>query len=191
VSQRPTATGGAGGAVPTTGAGGATRYRRVGGARTLVVGIADCKVTADPRQVLLTYALGSCVGVAIWNSKTREAGLLHAMLPDSRLDPARAQQNPFVFVDSGLRKLIERMKSRAASPRDLVVKVAGGASLIDTSQHFHVGKNNILAVKQVMRGSGLTVQAADIGGSGSRTMQLTLMTGRVSIRRGTKEVGAL
>jgi chemotaxis protein CheD len=157
----------------------------------VVVGIADCKITTDPRRLLLTYALGSCVGVSIWNRQTRAAGLLHAMLPDSSLDRKRAGQNPFVFVDTGLARLFETMRAKAASPRDLVLKVAGGASLIDGARHFHVGRNNVLAVKSFAERNGMRIEAADVGGSGSRTMQLHLMTGRISIRRGTREVGAL
>jgi chemotaxis protein CheD len=166
-------------------------YSRVGGTRTLVVGIGECKVTDDPRRTLITYALGSCVGVTIWNRQARMAGLLHAMLPDSNLDPARARQSPFIFVDTGLARLIEEMKSRAASPRDLVVKVAGGASLIESSQQFQIGRNNVTAVGNCLRRHGLSLEASDTGGNGSRTMLLALMTGGVSLRRGAREIGVL
>jgi chemotaxis protein CheD len=169
----------------------APRYRRVGGARTLVVGIADCKLSSDPRRILVTYALGSCVGVAVWNRATRAGGLLHAMLPESSLDPERSIRSPYVFVDTGLRRLIELMRAKTESDDDLVVKVAGGAHLLSGSTRFQVGQENVEAVLRVVDEEGLRIDADDTGGSGSRTMQMQLMTGRVAVRRGTREVSAL
>jgi chemotaxis protein CheD len=174
---------------PATGI--APRFTRVGGSRTLVVGIADCRVATDPRQILLTYALGSCVGITIWNRKSRTGSLLHAMLPDSSLDAARAEQNPYVFVDTGLATVIADMKDAADASSDLVVKLAGGASLLDSSRRFQVGDKNVAAVREAVAAAGLSIDAEDTGGSGSRTMIMQLLTGQVSLRRGAEEIGIL
>jgi len=170
---------------------GGQKFTRVGGTRTIVVGIAACEVSTDPRQILLTYALGSCVGVAIWNRKTHATALLHAMLPDSTLDAVRAKQNPHVFVDSGLAAMVAEMSASADSPRDLVVKIAGGASLVDSARRFLVGEKNVAAVRTHIAKHGLTIEGEDTGGNGSRTMMLHAMTGRVSLRRGSEEIGHL
>jgi chemotaxis protein CheD len=84
--------------------------------RALVVGISDCKVSWETEDLLVTYALGSCIAVAVHDPVAKVGGLLHYMLPDSALDAAKAQQNPFMFADTGIPRLVEAVKSRGGSP---------------------------------------------------------------------------
>lgn len=58
----------------------------------IVVGVSDMKVSKDPDSVLVTYSLGSCIGVAIWDRMAHVGGMLHFMLPESFLDPASCKQ---------------------------------------------------------------------------------------------------
>ncbi len=69
---------------------------------SLIVGISDCKVTRDAESVLVTYALGSCIAVAMHDPVTKVSGLLHYMLPESAIDSKKAEQNPFMFADTGI-----------------------------------------------------------------------------------------
>lgn len=48
----------------------------------LTIGISDLKVCRPP-DVLVTYALGSCVGICLLDSVAGVGGLSHIMLPDS------------------------------------------------------------------------------------------------------------
>jgi chemotaxis receptor (MCP) glutamine deamidase CheD len=68
----------------------------------IVVGMADCRIAAIPEQILVTFALGSCIGLAVYDVRARLGGLLHYMLPDSAIDPARRQDNPYMFADTGI-----------------------------------------------------------------------------------------
>ena len=68
----------------------------------LIVGISDLKVSNNPGDVLITYALGSCIGVAVFDPKARVGGLLHFMLPDSTLDANKAKTTPAMFADTGI-----------------------------------------------------------------------------------------
>ena len=67
-----------------------------------VVGVADMKVSNDQEQMLVTYSLGSCIGVAIYDPVARVGGMLHYMLPESSLDRRKAQKNPSMFGDTGI-----------------------------------------------------------------------------------------
>ncbi|MGZ3387730.1 MAG: chemotaxis protein CheD, partial [Isosphaeraceae bacterium] len=49
----------------------------------LVVGISDLKVSNNPADSMITYALGSCIAVAVYDPVAKVGGLLHFMLPDS------------------------------------------------------------------------------------------------------------
>ena len=52
----------------------------------IVVGVGDMKVSNDSESMLVTYSLGSCIGVAIYDPVIKVGGLLHYMLPESSLD---------------------------------------------------------------------------------------------------------
>ena len=68
----------------------------------VVVGIAEMKVSSDPEDILVTHALGSCVGIVLHDPVAGVGGILHYMLPLSSLDPVKAAKNPFMFGDTGI-----------------------------------------------------------------------------------------
>ena len=74
-----------------------------------IVSVSDAKVSNDPADLLATYSLGSCIGVCLYDSATHIGGLLHYQLPDSKIDPERAQQKPFMFADTGLKIVLEHL----------------------------------------------------------------------------------
>lgn len=99
--------------------------------KSLVVGIGDCKVSDDPQAELVTYALGSCVGVMIHDPVTNVGGLLHFMLPESGIDREKGQRSPFKFADTGIPLLFQSAYAKGAEKSRLVVAVAGGAQMMD------------------------------------------------------------
>ncbi len=90
-----------------------------------MVGVADMKVSRQPEEVLVTHALGSCLGVAVYDPVARVGGILHFMLPDSSLDPAKGQSHPHMFADTGLPQLFRECYRLGAQKSRLRVKVAG------------------------------------------------------------------
>ena len=74
---------------------------------TLTVGVSDMKVSNDPGAVLVTYSLGSCIGIAIYDSVVRVGGLLHFMLPESKLNLDKAKTTPCMFADTGIPALFK------------------------------------------------------------------------------------
>ena len=144
---------------------------------SIVVGISDCAIADVPGQVLATYALGSCIALAVHDARASLGGLLHFMLPDSGLDPGRARANPFMFADSGIALLLERMSARGATR--LVAHVAGGASLIGGQDIFEIGKRNYLATRRILWKAGILLRGEVVGGGNSRNMHLEIGTGRI------------
>ena len=152
--------------------------------RALVVGISDCKISRDADDLLVTYALGSCIAVALHDPVAKVGGLLHYMLPDSALDAAKAQQNPFMFADTGIARLVEAVKSQGAQPGRMVVRLAGGAQVLDSSGTFQIGKRNYLAARRILWKAGILIGAEAVGGEVSRTTRLEVASGRMWIREG-------
>lgn len=149
------------------------------------VGVADMKVSAERGDLIITHALGSCLGVAIHDPVACVGGLLHVMLPLSTIDPAKADRNPFMFVDTGFpRLLIECFKTGAQKQR-LEIRVAGGANSQNREEDdfFQIGKRNLIILRKLLWKNGLLMKSYDVGGTNSRTMSLEIGTGIVTIKR--------
>jgi len=144
----------------------------------LSVGIGECRVSGDADSVLATYALGSCIAVAIHDPIAAVGGLLHFMLPESALNPDKASQNPFMFADTGIPLLFHAAYQLGADKRRLVVRVAGGAQLMDEDGVFNIGKRNHLALRKILSEAGMTVHGEEIGGMAVRTVRLEVASGR-------------
>jgi chemotaxis protein CheD len=154
----------------------------VAASNQLVVGISDAKVSRDPSVVLVTYALGSCIGVCMFDPLAKVGGLLHIMLPDSALDPKKASANPHMFADTGVADLLRQMLGCGATKRHITTRLAGGAQVLDPNNVFSIGKRNYAAVRKILWKQGLLVEGEMVGGEVSRTVRLEVGTGRFLIR---------
>ncbi len=151
-------------------------------ATSRVVDIADLAVTKSADEVLITYSLGSCIGVAIWDPAVRVAGLLHYMLPEASISPEKAKSSPAMFCDTGVPRLFRAAYELGATKQRMVVKIAGGSQLLDENGTFNIGKRNYLALRKIFWKNGIMIQSEDVGGSISRTMRVDNATGTVTIK---------
>ncbi|MGE5487667.1 MAG: chemotaxis protein CheD [bacterium] len=148
----------------------------------VVVGIADCQVSNDPECTLATYALGSCIAVAIWDPVVRVGGLLHYMLPDSGIDGVKSRERPYMFADTGIPLLFRRAYEYGAQKHRMLVRVAGGAQVMDDNGVFDIGKRNYLALRRILWKAGVLIHAEDVGGTESRSLRLEVPTGALWLR---------
>ena len=148
----------------------------------VVIGLAELAVSNNPSAVLTTYSLGSCIGVAIYDPVVRVGGLLHAMLPDSTIDLAKAQANPGMFVDTGMPALLRSACQMRADKRRLKIFVAGGARIMDDQNLFNIGGRNLTAFGEWLRRENLRVTAEQVGGQVNRTIALSVETGRLTMK---------
>ena len=150
--------------------------------KTLVVGVADMVVSNDSSAEIVTYSLGSCLGVTIYDPVKKIGGLLHFMLPDSQIDAAKAASAPFMFANTGVPRLFHAAYNLGADRSRLVVKVAGGAQLLDQQGIFNIGIRNFDALGKLLAQNGLKAHATDVGGLSSRTVRLDLTNGQVTVK---------
>lgn len=147
------------------------------------VGIGGLHVATAAGDEIVTYALGSCLGITMYDPLAKVGGLVHVMLPDSSIGCGMAQRQPGLFVDTGMPALLDAM-TRAGSSRDrLRITVAGGASLsVSGKDHFQIGERNVRALDAWMAAAGLRLAAREVGGSNcARTMTLAVSSGAVEI----------
>jgi chemotaxis protein CheD len=145
----------------------------------LIVGMADMKMTSRKDDSIITYALGSCLGITVYDPVAGVGGMLHVMLPDSSIDPKRAEMNPFMFLDTGLPLLFHAAYQKGAKKERMIIKVAGGR---EGEHGFQIGKRNFTKLRQILWKNGVFLKAHDVGGDWSRTMILDLGTGAVTLR---------
>lgn len=163
--------------------------------QSLIVGMAEIKVITlqrvnparnsgpgDISAVLTALGLGSCVGICLYDRTARVAGMAHVVLPDSS---ARKDEPPGKFADTALPVLIEEMLQFGASRWRLVAAISGGAQLFTFASdpaRLGVGARNAKAVTDGLERHGIPVLARDLGGSQGRTMRLSAVDGRVSVK---------
>ncbi len=146
------------------------------------IDIADIATTADPDAVLVTYALGSCIAVILYDPVRVAGGMIHYMLPLSSTNPDKAREKPAMFADTGVPLLFERMYALGCEKKNLVVKVAGGGQLYDDHGTFEIGKRNYTILRKMLWKNNVLIHAEDVGGMKSRTVRLWVTDGRVVVR---------
>ncbi len=153
----------------------------------VVVGVSDCRISNDPEDILVTYALGSCIAVAIYDPVAHVGGLLHYMLPESVIDRSKAEQCPFMFADTAIPRLFQKAYASGAEKRRLTVRLAGGAQVFNDGGIFDIGKRNYLAARKILWKAGVFVQCEQVGGSTPRTVRLEVGSGKVWLRSENKD----
>ena len=151
--------------------------------KDIVLGIGDLGVAGTPGTTIKTYALGSCVAIILLDPKTRCVGMAHIALRDSTINPEMRRKRIGYFADSAIPALLEAMVKAGTHPaaRGVMVKLVGGASIMDNNQTFNIGKRNLLAIKKILWTRGMGALAEDTGGNFSRTVAVPVDTGEVII----------
>lgn len=146
----------------------------------VIVGVGEIACAHEP-EVLITQALGSCVGVTLWDPRTRIAGMAHVMLPAAPASGFTGRRHR--FADIAIPELLERLAELGVSRHRVVAKIAGGSSMFKGESGLDsIGGRNVAAVLDQLERGGVRVRAADTGGSHARTIELRLDTGMLLVR---------
>ena len=150
---------------------------------TVTVGIADLNVVKG-EDILVTYALGSCVGICLYDRLTKVAGLSHIMLPSSAGFAGAAKQ-PYKFADTAIPLLIQKMRTMGAMPTRIQAKIAGGAQMFEGKGNMalaNIGERNVIAVKQELAKARIPIIAQDTGKNYGRTQFFYAIDGSMKIK---------
>lgn len=146
----------------------------------LIVGIADMKMAGDGEK-LITYALGSCVGICLFEPNRRLAALIHIMLP---LNMETGRKNTFKYADTGIRATLREMEMKGANRNAITAKIAGGARMFEVSGGSlgNIGQRNGESVRQILKIEKIRLAWEDLGGTVARTVEFDSATGTGIIR---------
>lgn len=156
-------------------------------ATKITVGIADMKMAKDS-GMLITYALGSCIGICLYDQRIKLAALVHIMLP---LNMEAGRKNPLKYADTGIRETLKMMEAKGASRSHITAKIAGGAKMFEVSSGSmgNIGQRNIDSVHMNLKKEGIQLLREDVGGSVARTLLFDPATGLGCVRcYGRKEL---
>ena len=148
----------------------------------VVLGISEVHVSKKPGDILITYSLGSCIGVTIYDPELRLGGMIHYMLPLSKISPEKAAAKPAMFADTGIPLLLKQMYKMGAAKDRLIVKAAGGSRLMDQNKVFNIGERNYVVLRKILWKNNILIKNEDVGGNIPRTLRLEIDTGLTTIK---------
>jgi chemotaxis protein CheD len=148
----------------------------------IVVNVSDAKTSRNPQDALLTHALGSCIGVMLYDDLSKVAGMLHFQLPSAVDNPHRAEQNPTMFADTGMEYVLDKMLQLGAKSGRLRIKIAGGAEMLNDTKLFNIGRRNHAAIRKFLWQRGLLIDSEDVGGRQPRTVRMDVADGAITVK---------
>jgi len=157
----------------------------------LIAAISDIKISNNADDVIITYALGSCIGITVYDPVAKVGGLLHYMLPDSMLDEQKAREKPAMFADTGIPLLFKSCYAMGAEKKRMIVSAVGGASILDDANFFRIGQKNIMAMRKIFWKNNVMIKAEDTGSNYNRTVRLEMRMGKVFVRSSRGEMKEL
>jgi chemotaxis protein CheD len=152
------------------------------------IGIGEMMVSNDTDDILITYSLGSCVGVSLYDPEIKLGGLIHCQLPMSTANMEQAKAKPSLYVDTGVVALLQEMYNHGAMKSRIICKVAGAGSPLAIEQaQFRIGEKNLAVLKKVLWKNGILIKAEMIGGDTAKTMILDVANGKTLLRVNARE----
>ena len=154
----------------------------------LTVDISDLKLSNCSDDIIVTYSLGSCVGVTLYDPIAKVGGMIHCMLPLSKIDREKARLKPYMFVDTGVAAMLGELYSLGVQRQNLVARVAGAGSPLGREETFQIGQRNYTILRKFLWKNNILIENEDVGGSKARTLYLYMADGRTTVKSEGKEV---
>ncbi len=148
----------------------------------VVVGISEMAISHDENDILVTYSLGSCVGVALYDPVTHVTGMMHCMLPTVGADAEKAKEKPCMFVDSGMTALLQEMFNRGAEKKNIICKVAGAGHPMDDKNLFRIGERNYAILRKILMKNNMLIKGELIGDKTAKTMFISVANGTTTVK---------
>lgn len=152
-----------------------------------VIPISSMKIGQAPEK-LITFALGSCLGLTAYDPQLKIGGMIHCLLPISSLNSELAKSNPCTFVDIGVPLLLSELLNAGANKERLILKVAGCGHMMDSQYQFNVGQRNYTVLRKILWKNNLLITGEHVGGTDAKTMVLDLSNGSVLVKTSKGEI---
>jgi len=153
------------------------------------IGIAQYGLASTPER-LITLGLGSCVGVTLYDRRTRWGAMVHILLPDSK--SFKDGSNPAKFADTGIVLIYKELEKKGSRKSDLEAKLAGGAKMFNFNDSkvdsLNIGERNVKKCLETLEILKIKITGQDTGENYGRTMILDTADGIVYIRTAGRQI---
>lgn len=139
-------------------------------------------MVTEREDQLITYSLGSCVGLTLHDARAGVGGLAHCVYPSSRSGAEGDGTKPCFYTDAGILRLLEAVCAMGARKDRLVAKVAGAANMHESMSHLEIGKRNHVVLSRVLWKNDILIASEDVGGTSPKTLILDMRTGRTLVK---------
>ena len=126
--------------------------------------------------VLQASAIGSCVVVAAFDRAAGVGGMAHVMLPGAA--PHGRSVCRMKYAEDAVTELARMMAELGADATRTEVCLVGGGDIIGDGAGL--GREIAGSVREAVRKRGMSVVAAEVGGTARRSARLDVSTGRVT-----------
>lgn len=157
----------------------------------ITIGIAEMKISAAP-AAFVTYALGSCVGICLYDAARKIGGLGHILLPNYPADNPNERLHR--YADTCLPAMVSEMEHMGCLRSRMTAKIAGGAKMFnvaDDNGFGNIGRRNVEAVKATLQKLQVRIIAEDTGLNYGRTVYFYTESGEVVVKSCTMGVKTL
>jgi chemotaxis protein CheD len=153
------------------------------GSSVVRVMMAEYRIMKTPAR-MMTMALGSCLGIVLYDGRAGVGALAHVMHPSWK--KVKNNSNKGKFVDTAIEVMISEMSEAGGDPNRIAAKLFGGATMFDSRPNcrgvIQIGALNIRAAREVLGSKGIPVVSESVGGSRGRTIMFDLSDGSVLVR---------
>lgn len=148
------------------------------------VGLGEMAAALAPAR-LVTYGLGSCIGLCLYDPLRRVGGLAHIFLPWGDAD---REGQPALYANKGVERLARAVAGLGGDLRRLQAKMVGGARLFAHSDTLNIGERNVAAVRAELERLRIPLAGQEVGGSRGRSLLFDLSDGRIRITSGGRDI---
>ena len=146
----------------------------------VMVGVGQLAVAKHP-DYLVTQALGSCVGLSLYDPILKQGGLAHIMLPTPFDTVVNGHEHR--FASTAVPMMVKMLSESGSMRRRLEAKIAGGAAMFRADTLLaQVGERNVEEAKRQLALLNIPIVAEDTGERHARTVELRLDSGAYVVR---------
>jgi putative nucleotidyltransferase with HDIG domain len=127
--------------------------------------------------------LGTCVGLALYDKRSKVGGMIHLLLPEP--PTYSSSLSPEKYASTGVPELLKELIKLGASPSHIKASIAGGALVGPVSQqdiNLDIGGRTTEIALTILKTAGIQTVKSETGGFFTCTLELNMATGDTQIR---------
>ncbi len=154
----------------------------------IIVRISDMAVSNLPGSSIVTYALGSCLCLVLYDKKLKLAGMLHSLLPEGKEKSLLPDFNALKYVDTAVPLLFKECYKLGATKQSLKVYAFGCATIRDAANVMNIGDRNFATLQKILWKNNVFLEQEFVGGSVSRTVEIQIDDGLILLKQGNSTI---